>query len=139
PPDHELLRLASSHKLAERAVLEQQVRRMMADPRAEALATRFISQWLRLQDLDKVQPDVRQYADFDEQLRQSMRRETELFFDNMVRENRSVLELLTADYTFVNERLANHYGIPNVAGPDFRRVQYADTRSRGVLAQASIL
>ncbi len=139
PPDHELLTLASSGKLADKAVLERQVRRMLTDPRAEALATRFGSQWLRLQDLDKVQPDVRQYPDFDEQLRVAMRRETELFLQNLVRENRSVLELWNADYTFMNERLAIHYGVPNVSGNAFRRVSYSDPQRRGLLAHASIL
>lgn len=139
PPDHELLSLAIAGKLADETVFQRQVRRMMVDPRAEALATRFISQWLRLQDLDKVQPDVRQYPDFDEQLRSAMRRETELFFQHLVRDNRSVLELFTADYTFVNERLATHYGMPNVVGNEFRRVAQSDPQRRGVLAHASIL
>jgi hypothetical protein len=139
PPDRELLSLAGEGKLSQKAVLEREVRRMMADPRASTLSTRFASQWLRLQDLDKVQPDVRQYPDFDEQLRAAMRRETELFVENLVRQDRSVLELFTADYTFVNERLAQHYGIPNVAGDEFRRVAYADSERRGVLGQASIL
>jgi hypothetical protein len=139
PPDHELLTLASAGKLSDKAVLERQVRRMLADPRAEALATRFGSQWLRLQDLDKVQPDVRQYPDFDEQLRIAMRRETELFLQTLVRENRSVLELWNADYTFMNERLAIHYGVPNVSGNAFRRVAYTDPQRRGLLAHASIL
>ncbi|MGH7712205.1 MAG: DUF1592 domain-containing protein, partial [Gemmatimonadaceae bacterium] len=139
PPDHELLSLASAGKLSDKAVFQRQVRRMMTDPRAEALATRFAAQWLRLQDLDKVQPDVRQYPDFDEQLRGAMRRETELFFQNLVREDRSVLELWNADYTFVNERLALHYGMPNVSGGEFRRVAYADPQRRGLLTHASIL
>ena len=86
------------------------------------LATRFAAQWLRLQDLDKINPDVRFYPDFDEQLKASMRRETELFFRHLVREDRTVLDLFTADYTFVNERLARHYGIPGVIGAEFRRV-----------------
>ncbi len=139
PPDHELLSLASAGRLADPAVFQRQVRRMLSDPRSEALATRFIAQWLRLSDLEKVQPDVRQYPDFDEQLRESMRRETETFFHNVVRDNRSVLELWTADYTFMNERLANHYGMPNVAGNAFRRVTYTDPQRRGLLAHASIL
>lgn len=139
PPDHELLTLASAGKLSDAGVLQRQVRRMMEDPRAEALATRFAAQWLRLQDLDKVQPDVRQYPDFDEQLRDAMRRETELFFQNLVRENRSVMELWNADYTFINERLAVHYGIPNVSGTEFRRYSYSDPQRRGLLAHASIL
>jgi hypothetical protein len=139
PPDETLLELAGAERLSDPRVLEQQVRRLLADPRSESLATRFAAQWLRLQDLDKVQPDVRQYPDFDEQLRAAMRRETELFFHNLVREDRSVLELWTADYTFVNERLARHYGIANVAGPTFRRVRYPDDRRRGLLGHASIL
>ena len=112
---------------------------MMADPRASTLATRFAAQWLRLSDLDKVQPDVRQYPNFDEQLRAAMRRETELLFENLVREDRSVLELFTADYTFVNERLAAHYEIPNVAGPEFRRVPRTDEQRRGLLGHSSVL
>jgi len=139
PPDHELLSLASAGKLADQAVLRRQVQRMIADPRSEALASRFFSQWLRLQDLDKVVPDVRQYPDFDQQLRDAMRRETELFLQNLVRENRSVLELWNADYTFMNERLATHYGVPNVSGKAFRRVPYSDPQRRGLLAHASIL
>jgi hypothetical protein len=112
---------------------------MMADRRASTLATRFAAQWLRLSDLDKVQPDVRQYPNFDEQLRAAMRRETELLFENLVHEDRSVLELFTADYTFVNDRLAQHYDIPNVAGPDFRRVPRTDEQRRGLLGHASVL
>ena len=139
PPDHELASLAAQNKLSDHATLERQVRRMMADPRASSLATRFGAQWLRLQDLDKVQPDVRQYPDFDEQLRTAMRRETELFFENLVRADRSVLDLFNADYTFVNDRLARHYGMPNVAGDEFRRVTITDPQRRGLLGQASIL
>jgi cytochrome c553 len=138
-PDEELLNLAREGRLSNQEVLDQQVKRMLADPRSEALATRFAGQWLRLEDLDKVFPDVRQYTDFDEQLRESMRRETELFFDNLVREDRSVLELYTADYTFVNERLARHYGIPGVAGTQFQRVQYPDDTRRGILGHGSVL
>jgi hypothetical protein len=139
PPDHELLTLAGQGKLSDAGVLEREVRRMMRDPRAATLATRFAAQWLRLQDLDKVQPDVRQYPDFDEQLRDAMRRETEVFFERLVRDDRSVLDLFTADYTFVNERLARHYGMANVAGPEFRRVTVTDRERRGVLGQASVL
>jgi hypothetical protein len=139
PPDAELLAVAKQGKLSDTKQLDAQVRRMLLDPRAEALATRFAAQWLRLSDLEKVQPDVRQYPDFDEQLREAMRRETEIFFTNLVREDRSALELFTANYTFVNERLAEHYGIPNIAGPQFRKVTYTDERRRGLLGQASIL
>jgi hypothetical protein len=139
PPDETLLAVARAGKLSDQREFDRQVQRMLADPRAETLATRFAAQWLRLQDIEKVQPDVRQYPDFDEQLRAAMRRETELFFYNLVREDRSVLDLFTADYTFVNERLAQHYGIPNVAGSNFRRVKYPDNRRGGLLGHASIL
>jgi hypothetical protein len=138
PPDEELLRLASAGRLTDRA-LEQQVRRMLADPRAEALGTRFAAQWLRLQDLDKVHPDAFWFPDYDQQLADAMRRETELFFYNLVREDRSMLELFSADYTFANERLARHYGMQGVTGTDFRRVAYPDGRRRGLFGQGSIL
>jgi hypothetical protein len=139
PPDRTLISLATQNRLSNPAVLEREVRRMLADPKASALATRFASQWLRLPDLEVVQPDIRQYPDFDEQLRGAMRRETELFFDNLVRTDRSVLDFYRADYTFVNEQLARHYGIPNVAGPAFRRVAYPDSTRRGILSHASVL
>ncbi|HNV73385.1 MAG TPA: DUF1592 domain-containing protein [Gemmatimonadaceae bacterium] len=139
PPDRALLAAAQRGALSQPAGLEREVRRMLADPRASALSTRFAAQWLRLPDLDIVQPDVRQYPDFDEQLRRAMRRETEIFFDDLVRGDRNVLDLYRADYTFVNERLAQHYGIPNVAGDQFRRVQYSDTLRRGLLGHASVL
>ena len=139
-PDAELLELATAQRLSEPDVLEGQVRRMLADPRAEALATRFASQWLRLPDLETLQPDVRVYPDFDEQLKWALQRETELFFQHLLREDRNVLELLGADYTFVNERLARHYGIPGVVGPRFRRVTYpAGDPRRGVLGHGSVL
>jgi len=137
-PDRELIELAVAEELSRPDVLEAQVRRMLADPRSEALATRFAGQWLRLQDLDKIHPDVREYPDFDEQLRAAMRRETEMFFENLLREDRSVLELIDADYTFVNERLAKHYGIADIAGTEFRRVTLEGER-RGLLGHASIL
>ncbi len=139
PPDRALIDAAAHNQLSKPDVLEREVRRMLADPRASALATRFAAQWLRLPDLDVVQPDIRQYPDFDEQLRLAMRRETELFFDDLVRRDRSVLDFYRADYTFVNEQLARHYGIPNVAGPAFRRVQYTDSTRRGILSHASVL
>jgi hypothetical protein len=138
-PDAELVKVAMSGTLKTPAVLEKQVRRMLADRRSEALATRFASQWLRLQDLDKIIPDYLLYPDYDEGLGRSLKRETQLFFDSIVREDRSVLDLLTADYTFVNERVARHYGIPNVTGPGFRRVQLLDETRRGLLGQGSIL
>ena len=111
---------------------------MLADPRAEALSTRFASQWLRLQDLDGLRPEFTEYPLFDELLRDAMRRETELFFFSIVREDRSVLDLLRADYSFVNERLARHYGLTGVNGPTFTRVTLPPYR-RGLLGQASIL
>ncbi len=138
-PDQTLLALAQQHQLSNEEVLDKQVRRMLDDPRSEALATRFAAQWLRLQDLDKVRPDAFWFPDFDQQLADAMRRETELFFYDIVRGDRSVLDLFTADYTFVNERLARHYGIPGVRGPDFQRVQYPDDTRRGLLGQGSIL
>ena len=139
-PDAELLALATEQRLSDPEVLDRQVRRMLADPRAEALATRFAAQWLRLPDLEALQPDVRVYPDFDEQLKRAMQRETELFFLHLLREDRNVLELLDADYTFVNERLARHYGIPGVVGPRFRRVAYpAGEPRRGVLGHGSVL
>ncbi|MDE2876507.1 MAG: DUF1592 domain-containing protein [Gemmatimonadota bacterium] len=138
-PDAELLEAAGSGRLANAAGIEDQVRRMLADERARALSTRFAAQWLRLQDLEKIQPDVRVAPDFDESLKRAMHRETEVFFDNLVRADRPVLELLTADYTFVNERLAWHYGIPGVAGDRFRRVAYRHGERRGLLGHGSIL
>jgi hypothetical protein len=112
---------------------------MLADPRSDVLASRFAAQWLRLQDLDKINPDVRIHPDFDEQLKRSMLRETELFFRHIVREDRPVHDLFSADYTFVDERLADHYRIPNVVGGHFRKVQYPDGRRRGLLGHGSIL
>jgi len=137
-PDAELLRAADSGLLRTAAGLDKQVRRMLADARAEALSTRFASQWLRLQDLDKLLPDFNAYPQFDDTLKDAMRRETLLFFDSIVRDDRSVLDLLTADYSFVNDRLARHYGIPNVTGSAFRRVTLPDYR-RGLLGEGSIL
>jgi hypothetical protein len=137
-PDAELLRAASLGTLRTPAGLEKQVRRMLADRKSAALSTRFASQWLRLQDLDKIFPDYLIYPQYDDVLAKAMKRETELFFDSVVREDRDVKDLLTADYSFVNERLAIHYGIPNVTGPSFRRVTLPEYR-RGLLGQGSIL
>jgi mono/diheme cytochrome c family protein len=139
PPDEELVKLARDRKLGDQKVLNQQVRRMLADPRSEALSTRFAAQWLRLDDIREVFPDVRQYPDFDEQLREAMLEETELFFTNMVQEDRNVFDIFTADFTFVNERLATHYGIPGVAGESFQRVTITDPMRRGILGQGSML
>lgn len=138
-PDQPLIDLADAGQLSKPEVFERQVRRMLADPRSKALATRFAAQWLRLQDLDKVEPDALDYPFFDETLAEAMTEETETFFDHLVRADRPILELLTADYTFVNERLARHYGITGVSGPAFRRVSYPDSTRRGVLGHGSIL
>jgi hypothetical protein len=138
-PDPELQAIANQGKLSAPGVLEKQARRMLADPRAGALGTRFAAQWLRLQDLDKVHPDPNNYPNFDDNLAADMRRETELFFNSLVREDRNLLDLYRADYTFVNERLARHYGFAGVSGAHFRRVQYPDDTRRGLLGHGSIL
>ena len=138
-PDDQLLSLAAQGKLHEPAVLEQQVKRMLADPKSEALIDNFAEQWLFLRNLKNSAPDLEAFPDFDDNLRQAMRQETKLFFDSVAREDRSVLDLLTADYTYVNERLARHYGITNVYGSQFRRVPINDETRRGLLGQASIL
>jgi hypothetical protein len=138
-PDDELVKVAEEGRLSDPRVFEEQVRRMLGDPRSRSLATRFAEQWLRLPDLEPMHPDVRMYPDFHDQLKKSMRRETELFFENLVREDRSALELLTADYTFLDERLARHYRIPGVVGTDFRKVSYPDATRRGILGHGSIL
>jgi hypothetical protein len=138
-PDAELVRAASNGTLKSQAGVNAQLRRMLADARAEALATRFGGQWLRLQDIKKNRPDPLLYPYWDDTLADAFRRETELFFDSLIREDRSVLDLLAADYTFVNERLAKHYGIPNVMGHEFRRVTLTDPARRGVLGHGSIL
>ena len=137
-PDAELIQAAERGQLSTIGGLERQARRMLADQRSEALATRFGAQWLRLQDLDALHPEFTEYALFDETLRDAMRRETVLFFDSIVREDRNVLDLLTADYSFANERLARHYGIKGVNGDAFQRVALPPYR-RGLLGQASIL
>jgi len=137
-PDAELLKIAEQGALASPDAIGRQVTRLLADARSEALSTRFAAQWLRLQDLDKVSPDPIQFPYYDTTLANALKRETELFFDSIVQEDRSVLDLLTADYTFVNERLAKHYGIANVTGSRFRRVSLPEYR-RGLLGQGSVL
>ena len=137
-PDEQLITLAAQGRLKQPAVLEQQVRRMLADPRSKTLIDNFAEQWLHLRNLKNSNPDLAAFPDFDDNLRQSMKQETELFFDSIMREDRSVMDLLNADYTFVNERLARHYGMPNIYGSRFRRVPLPETR-RGLLGQASIL
>ncbi len=138
-PDDELLKLAVAGRLSEPRVLEAQVRRMIADSRADSLMIQFTGQWLQLRNLDKVTPDLLMFPDFDDNVRQAFRKETELFFTSIVREDRSVLDLLDADYTFVNERLARHYGIKGVYGSRFRRVTLTDPNRRGLLGQGSFL
>jgi hypothetical protein len=139
-PDEQLLDLAERGRLKEPAVLTAEVRRMLTDSRSEALISNFAGQWLYLRNLPNARPDHPLFPDFDENLRQALRRETELFFESILRENRSVIEFMTANYTFVNERLARHYGIPNVYGSQFRRVTLPETGVRGgLLGQGSIL
>ncbi|MCA9129871.1 MAG: DUF1592 domain-containing protein [Planctomycetales bacterium] len=139
-PDEDLLATAINGSLAEPSVLESQVRRMLADKRAGSLIDNFADQWLYLRNLDSAIPDMRLFPDFDDNLRQSLRRETELFIESIVREDRSILDLLRADYTFLNERLAKHYGIPNIYGSHFRRVALTPSSHRGgLLRQGSIL
>jgi hypothetical protein len=138
-PDEELLRVAEQRRLRTPSVLAQQISRMLADPRAEALVANFAGQWLQLRNIRSLQPNSDLFPDFDDNLRQAFRRETELLFGSIIREDRSVVDLLNADYTFVNERLARHYGIPNVYGTQFRRVPVADESRRGLLGQGSML
>ena len=138
-PDEELLKLAIEGKLHQPAVLERQTRRMLADPKARSLVTNFANQWLFLRELKNANPDVTIFPDFDDNLRQAFQRETELLFESVMREDRSVLDLLDSDYTFVNERLARHYGIPNIYGPDFRRVPVPNDARRGLLGHGSLL
>jgi hypothetical protein len=139
-PDDELLRVAGTNQLRQPAVLTAQVRRMLKDPKSQALVENFGGQWLQFKNIDVERPDTERFPDWDEYLRYSMRRETELFFENIVRNDGSLLEFLDAPYTFVNERLARFYGIPGVTGPEFRKVDVSGTaRGGGLLAQASIL
>ncbi len=141
-PDDTLLDAAGRGDLRQPKLLEAQVRRMLADERSRSLVTNFASQWLHLRALEGVTPDLRLYIDFDDNLRQALRQETELFVESILREDRSVTDLLGADYTFLNERLAKHYGVPNIYGSHFRRVSFADDPGRqrgGLLRQGSIL
>ena len=138
-PDEELLKIAQRGTLRGPGVLAAQVKRLLQDPKADAMSTRFASQWLRLQDLDKIHPDALLFPYYDHSLGEALKKETELFFDSIVREDRSILDLITADYTFVNERIARHYGLQNVNGPEFRRVTLADENRRGLLGHGSIL
>jgi mono/diheme cytochrome c family protein len=138
-PDEPLLNAAIQGKLKDPAILEQQTRRMLADPRAAALVSNFAGQWLQLRNVRFSTPDPYAFPDFDENLRESMLRETELFFESQLRDDRSVVDLLTADYTFLNERLARHYHVENVYGSHFRRVKVTDPARQGLLGQAAIL
>ena len=139
PPDSQLVALGKAGKLTDPAVLRAQTRRMLADSQATALGSRSAAQWLRLPDIEKVHPDENMYPDFHLQLADDMRRETEEFFMHLVRDNRPVLDLVNANYTYLNEDLAKHYGIAGVTGDQFRRVEYPDDRRAGLLGQASIL
>lgn len=139
-PDDELLTLAQQERLSEPEVLRKQTLRMLRDPRAEALVTNFAAQWLYLRNLETITPDLRLFPDFDHNLRQAFRRETELLFDSVVREDRSVLDLISCGESFLNERLARHYGIPHVYGSHFRRVELSpETHRGGLLRHGSIL
>ncbi len=138
-PDDELLDLAVRGKLKEPETLNRQVRRMLVDSRSKALVSNFTSQWLNLRKLGAISPDPTAFPDFDDNLREALRQETELFGESILREDRSVLDFLRADYTFLNERLARHYGIPNIYGSQFRRVAMTDEARRGLLGQGSVL
>ena len=138
-PDDELITVASQGRLRNPAVLRAQVHRMLADARSSTLSTKFADEWLHLQNLNEANPDLYLFPNYDKTLAQSMKRETELLFDSVMREDRNVLDLLTADYTFVDERLAKHYGIPNVMGSRFRRVAVTDDNRKGLLGHAGIL
>jgi mono/diheme cytochrome c family protein len=138
-PDDELLEAAAKRTLRTPAVLDRQVRRMLADPRSQALVDNFLGQWLQLRNLRTKQPNSHEFPDFDDNLRRALQREMELFFNSILREDRSVVDLLTANYTFVNERLARHYGIPNVYGSHFRRVTLQDEARKGLLGKGAVL
>ena len=139
-PDQQLMNLATAGRLREPGVLAAQVRRMVADKRADALVSNFTGQWLQLRNLEaKVAPDILMFPDFDDNIRQAFRKETEMLFGHILRENKSAMELLSADYTFVDERLARHYGIPGVYGSRFRQVKLTDPNRRGLLGHGSIL
>jgi len=138
-PDTQLLDLAAQNRLHTPAVLEQQVKRMLADPKAGALTTNFAGQWLYLRNLKNMQPNSFEFPDFDDNLRQAFEREASLFFESIVHDDRNVLDLMTADYTFLNERLAKHYGVANVYGSHFRRVAFTGDTRGGLLGQSSVL
>jgi hypothetical protein len=138
-PDDELLDLAANSELSKPDVLDQQVRRMLADPKAHALVDNFAAQWLYLRNLRSMIPNSAGFPDFDDNLRHAFLKETELFFESVMREDRSVVDLMTADFTFLNERLARHYGVPGVYGSHFRRVTLEDKNRWGLLGKGSVL
>jgi hypothetical protein len=138
-PDDELLGLAESRKLRAPGVLDAQVKRMLADPRSAALADNFAGQWLETRNLDSVKPDPQKFPDWGPELKDAMKTETRMFFESVLREDRPLSEFLDARYTFLNERLAKHYGIDGVTGPDFRRVELTTNQRGGILSQASVL
>ncbi len=138
-PDDELLDLAAQGKLSDQSVFDEQIDRMLADPRSAALVENFAGQWLFLRNLQSATPDIEEFPNFDDNLRRSMRRETELLFEHVMREDLPINELLTADYTFVNERLARHYDMPGIYGSHFRKVSVENEARRGLLGHASIL
>ena len=138
-PDDELLAVAESGQLNDPSVLQSQVRRMLADPRSQALVKNFTGQWLFLRNIERISPDSGSFPNFDENLRQALAKETELLVESTVREDRSVADLLRTDYTFLNQRLAEHYGIKGIYGNEFRRVELDDPKRYGLLGQASIL
>ncbi len=138
-PDDELLTLAGQHKLHETATLDAQVTRMLSDPRSSALASNFAGQWLQTRNLDVIKPDPKKFPEWNSELRDAMRTETNMFFENMLRENRPISDFLNARYTFLNEKLAKFYGIPDVKGPEFRRVELTTEQRGGLLSQGSVL
>jgi hypothetical protein len=138
-PDEELFRCAEKASLRKPGVLESQLKRMLLDPKSSALVENFAGQWLQVRNLESVKPDPDRFPDFDEELRSAMRAETRIFFETIMREDRSVLDFIDARFTFLNERLARHYGIPGVVGPEFRRVSLKGNQRSGILTQASVL
>jgi hypothetical protein len=138
-PDDELLNVAMQGKLKDPAIFEKQVRRLLADPKSKSLVDNFAFQWLKIRNIDEIDPDAFQFPNFDESLRDAFKQEVSLFVESIVREDRSVVDLLSADYTFLNERLALHYGIPNVRGDRFRRVTLEDSNRWGLLGKGGVL
>src|SRR6185295_2937769 len=138
-PDDTLLDLAQAGRLHDSAVLDQQVKRMLADERSAAFAANFAGQWLETRNLDFINPDPKKFPQWDPDLRDAMKEETRLFFEHVLRENRPISDFLSAKYTFLNERLAKHYDIPGVTGPEFRRVDLTTDQRGGILSQAGVL